>query len=72
MAEVGARVAINMDGGGSTTLAWWNPERGEADPCELLNQPVGNGQAWSPERDPAMFRTTERTNGNNFGISWRE
>lgn len=72
MAEVGAYVAINMDGGGSTTLAWWNPERGEADACELLNQPVGNGQAWSPERDPAKFRTTERTNGNNFGISWRE
>jgi len=72
MAEVGAYVAINMDGGGSTTLAWWNPERDEADACELLNQPVGNGQAWSPERDPAKFRTTERTNGNNFGISWRE
>jgi hypothetical protein len=72
MAEVGAYVAINMDGGGSTTLAWWNPDRGEADACELLNQPVGNGQAWSPERDPAKFRTTERTNGNNFGISWRE
>jgi hypothetical protein len=69
MAEIGAYVAINMDGGGSTTLAWWNPERGEAEACELLNQPVGNGVAWSPERDPGTFRTTERTNGNNFGIS---
>lgn len=70
MAEVGAHVAINMDGGGSTTLAWWNPDRNEAEACELLNQPVGNGVAWSRDREAGTFRTTERTNGNNFGISW--
>jgi hypothetical protein len=72
LAEVGAFIAINMDGGGSTTLAWWNPRRSEADACELLNRPVGNGQAWSPGNEPLLFRTTERTNGNNFGISVRE
>ncbi len=68
LAQVGAFIAINMDGGGSTTLAWWNP-KGRGDACELLNQPVGNGQAWSPAAKPEMFRISERTNGNNFGIS---
>lgn len=72
MAEAGAWNAINMDGGGSTTLAWWNPQRSGAEACELLNQPVGNGRAWSPSAEPERFRTSERTNGNNFGISWAE
>jgi hypothetical protein len=35
----------------------------------LLNQPVGDGNAWSADADPATFRPTERTNGNNFGVS---
>jgi hypothetical protein len=72
LGRVGAEVASNMDGGGSTTLAWWNPQAGAADACELLNRPVGNGRSWSPQSDPAMFRISERTNGNNFGISWQE
>jgi hypothetical protein len=72
LGKVGATTAINMDGGGSTTLAWWNREAAEADACELLNRPVGNGRSWSPQADPAKFGISERTNGNNFGISWRE
>ncbi|MFN9365615.1 MAG: phosphodiester glycosidase family protein [Planctomycetota bacterium] len=72
LSRVGAEVAINMDGGGSTTLAWWNPQVAAADACELLNRPVGNGRSWSPQSDPATFRISERTNGNNFGISWQE
>jgi exopolysaccharide biosynthesis protein len=72
LGKVGAVTAINMDGGGSTTLAWWNPEVAEADACELLNRPVGNGRSWPAQADSATFRISERTNGNNFGISWRE
>jgi lysophospholipase L1-like esterase len=64
--QAGAADGINMDGGGSTTLAWWNPA---TDAVELLNQPVGDGNAWPAEVDPATFRPTERTNGNNFGVS---
>ena len=63
---VGAADGIIMDGGGSTTLAWWNPATGAV---ELLNQPVGNGAAWPEAADPATFRPTERTNGNNFGVT---
>lgn len=66
LAQVGAADGINMDGGGSTTLARWNQETGTV---ELLNQPVGDGNAWSADADPATFRPTERTNGNNFGVS---
>lgn len=32
----GAHTGINMDGGGSTTMAWWNDENGAV---ELLNRP---------------------------------
>lgn len=66
LARVGAADGISMDGGGSTTLAWWNPTKNAA---ELLNQPVGDGVAWPANADPATFRPTERTNGNNFGVS---
>lgn len=66
LAGAGAADAINMDGGGSTTLAWWNPTTRGA---ELLNRPVGDGTAWSKAADPATFRPTERTNGSNFGVS---
>lgn len=66
LSQVGAADGINMDGGGSTTLAWWNPA---TDAVELLNQPVGDGAAWPAAADPSTFRPTERTNGNNFGVS---
>ncbi|MFO0870898.1 MAG: phosphodiester glycosidase family protein [Pirellulales bacterium] len=64
----GARRGINLDGGGSTTLAWWNPASPMADRCQLLNQPVGNGI--KGELLPAaLFTSTERANGNNLGVS---
>jgi len=66
LSKVGAADGINMDGGGSTTLARWNQETGTV---ELLNRPVGDGNAWPADADPATFRPTERTNGNNFGVS---
>lgn len=68
LARVGAADGINMDGGGSTTLARWNPT---TNTVELLNQPVGDGMAWPEAADPATFRPTERTNGNNLGVSVR-
>ena len=36
----GAWDGINMDGGGSTTMAWWNPGTSAS---ELLNNPRGSG-----------------------------
>ena len=47
-----------MDGGGSTTMAWWNPNAMGADKSELLNFPVGTG------RNLAL----ERTVGNSLGV----
>lgn len=63
----GADRGINMDGGGSTTLAWWDPDFPEADKCRLLNCPVGNGVNFS-KRPPERFQPTERANGNNLGV----
>jgi len=51
----GSYDGINMDGGGSTTMAWWNPATSAA---ALLNVPVGTG----------LVPNTERHNGNNIGI----
>jgi len=51
----GAYTGINMDGGGSTTMAWWNPTTSSS---QLLNVPVGDG----------FTANTERFNGNNIGI----
>lgn len=64
----GAHRGINMDGGGSTTLAWWNPESDGEDKATLLNSPVGNGARM--DRYPAfLFKPTERTVGNNLGVA---
>jgi len=53
----GAYTGINMDGGGSTTMAWWNSKASGSDKATLLNVPVGGG----PEG-------TERCNGNSIGV----
>ncbi|MHB0998091.1 MAG: phosphodiester glycosidase family protein [Armatimonadota bacterium] len=57
----GANNGINMDGGGSATMAWWNPKKRSADKAELLNLPVGKGSS-------SDNSVTERFNGNNIGI----
>ena len=63
----GAHRGINMDGGGSTSLAWWDVESGDADKCRLLNRPVGNGA--NLEKLPELlFSPSERANGNNLGV----
>jgi len=64
----GAHVGINMDGGGSTTMAWWNQDAAEADKCQLLNIPVGAGRVPTLAQTVAPLVATERANGNNFGI----
>ncbi len=55
----GACTGVNMDGGGSTTMAWWDPESEAADKSSLLNVPVGGG-----------IPGTERCNGNNLGVCY--
>lgn len=63
----GADRGINMDGGGSTTFAWWDPMAEGDDKCRLLNRPVGNGVNYA-KQDPSLFQATERANGNNLGV----
>ena len=38
LAGLGSHTGLSLDGGGSTTLAWWNPG---SDAAELLNAPLG-------------------------------
>lgn len=56
----GAYTGANMDGGGSTTMVWWDTGREGEDKTVLLNVPVGGGKPG-----------TERYNGNNLGIAYR-
>ena len=66
--QAGADDAINMDGGGSSTLAWWNEVSAEDDKCQLINQPVGNGRRFETPTAEESFQPSERANGNNLGI----
>lgn len=59
MRHFGAHDGANMDGGGSTIMVWWDPERDGDDKTVLLNVPVGSG----------LTPGTERCNGSNLGVS---
>lgn len=56
----GAYTGINMDGGGSTTMAWWDPKASGSDKCELLNNPRGSGGY--------SISTSERCVANSIGV----
>lgn len=58
----GAHTGANMDGGGSTTMVWWDESHDGEDKTVLLNVPVGSGST------PG----TERCNGNNLGVCLEE
>ena len=64
----GAHTGINMDGGGSTTMAWWDCHAPGEDKCRLLNSPVGNGASYDPQTARTPFQSTERANGSNLGV----
>lgn len=66
--DYGADTGINMDGGGSTTMAWWNPQAPGEDKCVLLNVPVGRGQKKGEPEPVEPFTPSERANGNNLGV----
>ena len=66
--QAGADDAINMDGGGSSTLAWWNETAPDSDKCQLINQPVGNGLRFETPAAEKLYQPSERANGNNLGI----
>lgn len=68
MRRCGAHSAINMDGGGSTTLAWWNPKAPGPDKAELLNSPVGNGLSYPSALAESAYVPTERANGSHLGV----
>jgi uncharacterized protein YigE (DUF2233 family) len=71
MQQHGADDAINMDGGGSTTLAWHNPKSESDDKCELINSPVGSGLKFESELAEKAYVPTERFNGNNLGVYYQ-
>jgi hypothetical protein len=58
----GANNGLNMDGGGSTTMAWWNPENGAS---ELLNVP--RSSVATNGTPPAA---QERRVGNSIGVCY--
>lgn len=67
----GAENGINMDGGGSSTLVWWNPELAGDDKTEVLNEPVGDGKDWRElprVLEKLLWKPTERHNGNHLGV----
>lgn len=66
--EFGSHMGINMDGGGSTTMAWWDASTSGEDKCKLLSSPVGSGKTYDPAKTKEPFATSERANGNNFGV----
>ena len=66
--QAGADDAINMDGGGSSTLAWWNEVSPQQDKCQLINQPVGNGLRFETPAAEEKYQPSERANGNNLGV----
>lgn len=75
----GAYIGLNLDGGGSTTMAWWDPNASGTDKSVLLNSPRGNGgtrnKNVSEDAPDAAKRlgavsttVTERSVGNNLGV----
>ena len=70
--KFGADDGINMDGGGSTTLAWWNPQASDDARSELINSPVGSGVKFESEVADRQYLPTERANGNNFGVYYQQ
>lgn len=63
----GAHNGLNMDGGGSSTMARWDKDKGPV----LVNHPVGSGVNWLelPKLvEDATYGSTERNNGNNLGV----
>ena len=64
----GAYNGINMDGGGSTTMAYWDAALPDEDKSRLLNRPVGDGRPFDRDAAIGEFISTERANGNHLGI----
>jgi len=67
LAHFGAYDGLNMDGGGSSTMARWDSEQGVV----LINRPVGSGVNWlelPKVIEDTTFGPTERNNGNNLGV----
>jgi len=66
----GAHNGINLDGGGSATMARHDPSAPD-DGVVLLNSPVGDGTDWR-KRDPAVereeYKPSERASGNSLGV----
>jgi hypothetical protein len=56
LAHFGAADGLYMDGGGSTTMAWWNPAASGSNKAEVLNTPSDG----SP-----------RSVGNNLGVGFQ-
>jgi hypothetical protein len=67
----GADDGINLDGGGSATMARFDPGR-PGDGVVLLNSPVGDGTDWrtlGPAAERDKYKPSERANGNSLGVA---
>lgn len=70
LAHFGAHDGLNLDGGGSSTMARHDPAAG-GDGVVLLNNPVGNGLDWllfDESVELTSYVPSERANGNNLGV----
>lgn len=75
----GAYVGLNLDGGGSTTMAWWDPSVAGADKSVLISCPRVRGLSKDPDasekatnadKNTSAVNTIaiERSVGNNIGV----
>lgn len=70
LAHFGAHDGLNLDGGGSATMARHDPVAA-GDGVALLNNPVGNGLDWllfDESVELSSYVPSERANGNNLAV----
>ena len=69
MLYFGAAHAINLDGGGSSTMCFWDRVSNDADKCKLINEPnQGDYRKGTLKNEDAKFKIGERKVGNNLGV----
>lgn len=60
LAGMGSHTGMNLDGGGSTAMAWWNPTTGSS---ELLNAPLGGVERFVGSNLGVVFQPVVETSG---------
>ncbi|MBQ7256997.1 MAG: phosphodiester glycosidase family protein [Abditibacteriota bacterium] len=69
MLYFGAAHAINLDGGGSSTMCFWDRVSNDDDKCKLINEPnQGEYRKGTLKSEDAKFKVGERKVANNLGV----